>query len=780
MHLPLSFVSRCVVALLVVTASIGAGPARTAMAADPAPGVETRIDALLEPLRLPETLETGVLLDRVLSFGGPGAFDATSSAPAATFEHVVQLQSELRRASFEDLGWVAAPEVRERARRWSSEDAIPLVFVEARFESFRTDALQTGALRAEGRELAYGTDQIEDVFVRNQAFVFAPATSRTFEGESVTFVIDPALVFRGTAGDPVDGEADLEMDFGDGRGFTAVRGAFDRQSPPVRVPVSYREEGSKTLRARLSLWDGRVLEAQSVFEVARLGTPAPDQTLAVTASIPYLGQPGTGQAYVYLAPDHTVLTRPIVVIEGFDIDNSLDWPALYDLLNTENLLEDLRGLGYDAVVLDFTDATTYMQRNGLLVVELVQQVQAMVPGEDVVLVGASMGGLLSRYALAYMETNAMPHQVPLWISFDAPHTGASIPLGIQYWVDFFSSESTEAAALLAALNSPAARQLLAYHYTDPPTVTGTPDPLRTAWLTDLAAAGDYPSLPRRVAIANGSGTQVDQGFSAGAQIIDWEYSSLLVDVTGNVWAVPDGSTTQIFEGLIDIFLLGGDSQNVTVTSTDPYDNAPGGLRDSMAQMDAVEAPYGDIVALHDAHCFIPTVSALDVSGADLFEDLAGDPDLVSRTPFDAVYFPLENQDHVLITPENKVWILDELANVASSVPGSDPPAELAIPHARILSVAPHPVTSDGQVRFAVPAGQGYTLSLVDPVGRRVAMLESEPGLAVGPVAEGDDPQPTPHQLRAWSWDSPETLPAGVYFLVLQGERSSDVRKLVVR
>ena len=62
-----------------------------------------------------------------------------------------------------------------------------------------------------------------------------------------------------------------------------------------------------------------------------------------------------------------------------------------------------------------------------------------------------------------------------------------------------------------------------------------------------------------------------------------------------------------------------------VNGTLPYDSAPGGWRASMAQLDTTQAPYGDIVALHNAHCFIPTVSALDLPTSDLFFDVAGTP-----------------------------------------------------------------------------------------------------------------------------------------------------------
>jgi triacylglycerol esterase/lipase EstA (alpha/beta hydrolase family) len=187
------------------------------------------------------------------------------------------------------------------------------------------------------------------------------------------------------------------------------------------------------------------------------------------------------------------------------------------------------------VVLNFTDATDYVQKNAFVVAELIQQVQALIaPQTTVALVGASMGGLCSRYALAYMESHAIPHRVRTWIAFDAPHAGADIPLGIQYWVDFFASQSTDAAALRDALNRPAARQMLVYHYTIPPGATGQADPLRATMLTDFTAVGDYPAQPRTVAIVDGSGSGQNQGFLPGDQIVQWVYTSALVDITGNV------------------------------------------------------------------------------------------------------------------------------------------------------------------------------------------------------------------------------------------------------
>jgi hypothetical protein len=478
---------------------------------------------------------------------------------------------------------------------------------------------------------------------------------------------------------------------------------------------------------------------------------------------------------VYLSPGHTTIIEPVVVIEGFDYDNTMNWDELYALLNRQELIERLRSLGFDAIVLNFTDAVDYIQRNGFVAVELLQQTEETVPaGTTIAVAGASMGGLIGRYALCYMEAHAMPAAVRTFLAFDSPHNGANIPLGLQYWLAFFADDSPDAAALLAALDTPGARQMLVYHHTDPPGATGESDPLRAQFLADLAAVGDYPDLPRTVAIANGSGAGANEGFAAGEQIILWEYYSFLVDIIGNVWAVPQAGSQQILQGMIDIILLPPDELDVTVAGTRPYDNAPGGWRASMAEMDATPAPYGDIIALYPSHCFIPTVSALAVDTADLFYDIAGDPDLLSHTPFDAVYFPAENQEHVDLTAENAQWFIDEIVQGATGIAddplaGRDSGVGGIADGMRIDAVCPHPVTASACVRFHLPQAGRASLALYDPAGRRIALLVQ------GECEAGE---------REAHWngldDRGARVASGMYFLRLVSAGASASRRIVVR
>jgi hypothetical protein len=184
-----------------------------------------------------------------------------------------------------------------------------------------------------------------------------------------------------------------------------------------------------------------------------------------------------------------------------------------------------------------------------------------------------------------------------------------------------------------------------------------------------------------------------------------------------VWAVPSGGAATIFNGIIDYFFPPPDAERtVTVSGTQPYDNAPGGWRSSMADMDAVMAPFGDIVALHPNHCFIPTTSALDFATANLFHSIAADPNPLAQTPFDAIYFPSANQPHVQITSESAAWLLGEIL-VPTAAPPTPAPAVLAL-HANV----PNPFNPRTRLEFDVPRAGAVEVVVHDVRGAHVATL----------------------------------------------------------
>ncbi len=644
---------------------------------------------------LPEHTPTGVLIDRVLPLSRLDRLDGSADAPAATLSRWRQAVHEMSRAAEVKPDWPDIRALQDAALANIDPREIPLAVLLGRYD--RMDGVEKTAT----------------------AEVFAAAVLREdcYHGARIVFSLDPAHVLVQGSTRPIR----YRINPDDGAGWREL-------DATGRLEVAYTTSGRKTVRLQAELDDGRIVHAAASLDVKRLETPPPTETWTITATETWLDIAGTGQAYVYLSDQHTTLTNPVIVVEGFDLDNTMDWPVLYDLLNQHALIDDLRAYGYDAVVLDFTEATEPIQRNAFVLTELLSQVNlAIDPDRTSALIGASMGGLVVRYALTWLEQQGEDHKVRSFISFDAPQTGADIPLGLQHWLHFFQSESTDAAYLLSRLDTPAARQMLLYHHQDPPTGSGQADPLFTDFQADLAALGDWPSGPRLVAVANGSGAGVDQGFAPGEQLIRYEYRSFLIDIDGNVWAVPDNTSTTIFDGMLNvIWPLPDTYQTVSVSGTLPWDSAPGGWRSSMAQMDTTAVEYGDIVALHDHHCFIPTISALALDVADPFHDIAGDPDLMSRTPFDQLYFPAENQEHISITAENKVWFIEEIEWAFTGVESTP-----AVAAAVLYPAAPNPFNPSTAIRFELARAEDVRLQVYDLTGRVVRTLFADRPLDPG-------------------------------------------------
>jgi pimeloyl-ACP methyl ester carboxylesterase len=595
-------------------------------------------------------ISTGILYDLVLPMSGIERVNGSETSATIQLNPWLQMAHELRRATIGESPLPTHKELREIGRLNVRNNIHPIAILNFRYQRVREDADMNKALQFDGDHII-SID--EDAFEEKRAFAVSALHNRTYHGREVQFRMDSTEFYFSNES---AGLRSLEIDFDDGRGLHRVDLKGD-------VVAQYGVTGMKTIRVRIIQSDGVILHGSFDFDVRSLDTPVPNETWQVQATIPFMGIYASGEAYILLSDQHTTLTRPIILAEGLDFDNSLNWDELYELLNQENMLETLRAIGYDAVVLNYTESTTYIQANAFLVAELIQQVnQAVNSDYNPALVGASMGGLTTRYALTYMEANGQPHHIRTLITFDAPHGGADIPLGIQYWADFFAEESADAELMRDALNSPAARQLLVTHFTDPPSSVPSSDPLRAEFMADLAQIGSYPSQVRKVAVANGSSTMQGSGFNPGDQLILYEYESILVDIIGNVWALHNAQSQLIFDGAIDlIWPLPDRFLSVTVEATWPWDNAPGGLTSSMQAMDEAEVPYGDVIALHDDHCFIPTISALDLNVTDPFYNIAADSNLYSLTAFDSLYYPVENQFHVEITPQNYWWFLQEIA-----------------------------------------------------------------------------------------------------------------------
>ena len=700
-----------------------------------------RVFESLEESRIP----SGLLVDQVAALIDPTLFDGTPQAPPATVDEWRQLYHQLSRSGIgrgrraHARGGRTVPElpsidqVNAVAERHLAAGLVPLAVLNTPFARIKSDAFDRGRLSVQNGRIREARRRGPSAYDTHHAFAVTAFDVRA-ESRSVRFVIPSELSFsRGTRG-----ASTFRVDFGDGLGDREVR-AGDV------VEVEYDEGGLKEISFSAE-YNGQTYVAATTLEVSTASIPTPDLVWSgQRAQRGYAGGRAGYSAYFFYGQGNTAPTRPVVFVEGFDPyyqdpANRRTWEDIYEILLQEDFVSRLRALGYDAVIMKLDNATDYVQRNAFALEHLLRRLRGAVPaGEKSIVVGPSMGGLIGRYALSYMERHGIPHNVRLFASLDAPQQAANFPLGVQFFLEFNDGDSELAAQGKAAVNSVAARQMLAYQYQSFP----KEDPLRTQLVQELSNLG-YPAT-RNIAIANGSGAGQSQLGDAsvghremrpGDKIVEYRYRSWYIALDGDVWALPDKTPeTQIFEGLKNVVGPHYRAQNVYVSGTLPYDNAPGGSRGTQKEIADSQTPYGDIKTSFPDHSWIPTVSALDLETPVLSYNVSVDAaGLTRKAPagkrssahFDAILYPEQNEPHVFANVENVDFLLGEIDTHFRST--------RTIAEARTFNIGQDVTVADGaRITFTKPVSMaaGVRFSL----GTGARLYFKGPVTALGTEAE---------------------------------------------
>jgi pimeloyl-ACP methyl ester carboxylesterase len=156
----------------------------------------------------------------------------------------------------------------------------------------------------------------------------------------------------------------------------------------------------------------------------------------------------------------TTLDKPVLVVEGIDAENENFQEAYYAL--GADLFGVGQSRGADVVILDFEDGGQDLKRNAEVVEGGIGYLNSIRTGsKPLVVAGVSMGGVVSRYALASMGQRGVSHGASHFVSIDAPQQGATIDSELQLFLREFPCV-LGSAPTPASIVSTAAKQLLTY------------------------------------------------------------------------------------------------------------------------------------------------------------------------------------------------------------------------------------------------------------------------------------------------------------------------------
>jgi hypothetical protein len=332
--------------------------------------------------------------------------------------------------------------------------------------------------------------------------------------------------------------------------------------------------------------------------------------------------------------------------------------------------------------------------------------------EKMVVCGASMGGLVARYAINKLEAEGHTDWVEKFISFDSPQMGANISLGLQYTLKHLKGLNSDLQLKYDRLTCPSASQLVNYSCIETsltsPIVNSTPTPsLERQMLLGNQYMG-WPQHCTKVAISNGSRLGAAQSIlhQPGDKVVDIDG---LVDMDLFSLPIDDDNYQKVFDFDPPYCLLTALStlapgmiakQTVRVKNTMALDLAPGSYRTDLVDIKN-ELPnmitnfigqtqgicnlgWIDNSSNTDKLCFIPLMSSI---GLINYESVMKSPTAASvallnlmfnnnykfedynhlYSNFDVVYAPASNQSHVEITDENIEWVMHELVGMPENI-----------------------------------------------------------------------------------------------------------------
>ncbi|MCB2406504.1 T9SS type A sorting domain-containing protein [Hymenobacter lucidus] len=684
-------------------------------------------------------IKSGVLYDLALPVSEPEKFAGTGEK-LNTYANWEQQYAEYYQASLNKASLPSLEELRGRIRARMEHGQVPLLVLNYQYDKLLPNAANEKLITIDSvnAQVYDGPDLSRSPYTQGRVFASALPVE-TYSGSYQVYV-GPEFCFGNVP------TQDVWLDTGDGAGWlqrpmgSTVTSLWNTGEATGHTGVLSADNVAQP-QPQQQVWvyaDGAY--ATTAVQQARTASIAPDVALGLAASRLWGSYPrARAMGWVKWGAGNTSgkFRKPMVFVEGIDFrelragtmcfnyapgstgpvplstfqsasclfagsgagiyrNGEAGWNEMVDYNGEYKALEKLPALraqleqqGYDVVYLDFTDGADLIQNNSMVLVELLDYINnpanRTADAQESVVMGASMGGQVARFALAWMEQQNICHNAKLYVSMDSPHRGANIPLGLQYMVDRLADVWIGAGSAREAksdLLRPASRQMMIYHFDD-----GAAMSYRNEWQGWQNSAGSYPSLLRRVAVANGNAQASFQpGSWPGMELLSINQSNWQTLATGDAfaYAMPGASSRgnhNVIFRYSKQYSLKWHYRQVS-PSTPAYDTSPGSTYRTAGKFRDKNSSLFN--GGPDIHTFMPTISVIDafvagpVASPNLSYNVAAN--IVANRPdrtkyaFDAYFAPSTSEPHVQITngtsstqtpnsyySNNVSWIMNELA-----------------------------------------------------------------------------------------------------------------------
>lgn len=454
----------------------------------------SKVDSMLVDIDK-SSMSTTVLYNRTTPWADLTNFNLSNKLANVNFFEQAYL--EIYRATTNDSMFIPLRALKKQYVSDTVYNRANLAILNTEFETLNYNELDEneGSLKIEGEKFI-SLNNGKPIFNKHHSLVISPS-KMYLKGETIYFEINQNFLFESAVDKSIQ---TLIANFDTPNDYTIINNGVLNNNT---IPISYNDGGIKTLTFTATLNDGSTVLTQAAINVifTTYIPPVPNDNYGlINANIPFQGYNETTpilgrlEYRIFFGNNQNQIRKPCIIIDGFDpgdkrkirdIDSQfppdehtsiVEMMTYFDENGTPTpIIPILTGQGYDVIIVNHPSYTRngvqidggadYIERNALTHVAFYQFINNKLTqnnsNEELVIIGPSMGGQISRYALSFMEKEGIDHNTRLWVSIDSPHLGANIPIGLQTLL--FQLEPDNAAAqdfVDNQLGSAAAKQQL--------------------------------------------------------------------------------------------------------------------------------------------------------------------------------------------------------------------------------------------------------------------------------------------------------------------------------
>lgn len=400
--------------------------------------IRTQLDSIFSDLDF-NRVHTGILLDYGIDLVDFDCYDGTAvnNAYYTDFSTLNSLIAGIHSSSVGENKPFPQPHlIREVMHNDLTSAVMPVGVIAYRYNKIIDKADSLGLIENTGSKLLdkYQNGRWCNPYELADVFGMSPLMN-SFNSRNVTYKFSHSYFLTN-----LDIEI-MEFDPGDGHGFRPF-------SPYHSINVSYVEDGYHDIHMKLTLVDGTVLNARSSINIFSSSAQNefgsdPTEPESTTFTTNYNGTTVKADVTFYLRSGKTIIQKPFIYAEGFNITDPGDLSInINDILDKNTKAKDFHEEfehtdlfnNYDVVYIDWKNANECIEANAVLLQDIITNINQIKASdaERNIIMGESMGGLICRYALCTMENMGIDHHTKIYVSLDSPHLGANLPIGLQY------------------------------------------------------------------------------------------------------------------------------------------------------------------------------------------------------------------------------------------------------------------------------------------------------------------------------------------------------------